>query len=467
MKKLLCTFFACFMFCFAFAAETVPVVIQGKNKKPIEVRQVDGQMFVDGRAMAKYLHLQNNLFWNSGQLNLHGTAGFFAALKQGDTFATIKGKQQRLTAAPFMEKKSMFVPLTFFTEGPAFLGGNFQSAFDGTKIIIEPNGQLPKIEKVERNTALPPPSIKAKPENEEEFLTENRIDSKIEKKREELKAEEEIELGGEFFADLPHRKLPAPTVINKLDTSIKNRPFVPKNLHKESVLRVCIDAGHGGKDPGANYRGSVKEKELNLIVAKELEKLLKKNKKIEIKMTRSDDTFIPLGTRATIANNFKADLFVSIHANAAPNKNAKGFEVYFRSDKASDKEAAQTAALENEALNYEEKGVGNITYADLLLNSLAANENINESSKLAARIRNSVSEKSSILGIRVNIDNSIKQANFYVLQGVKAPSVLVEMGYVTNKDDKKRLNNRKILQMMALSINNGILNYARQEGWKI
>lgn len=454
MKKLLCAFFACFMFCFAFAAETVPVVVQGKNKKPIEVRQLDGQMFVDGRAMSRYLHLESNLFWSSGQLNLHGTAGFFAALKQGDVFATIKGKQTRLTAAPFMEQKEMFVPLTFFTEGPAFLGGNYQAAFDGTTIIIEKTGQLPKIEKTERDTAIPPSSVTAQLERKKEEI------------KERIKEEEEIELGGEFFAELPHNKLPAPTIINKLDTSFK-KPFVPKNLHKESVLRVCIDAGHGGKDPGANYRGSVKEKELNLIVAKELEKLLRKNKKIEIKMTRNDDTFIPLGTRATIANNFKADLFVSVHANAAPNKNAKGFEVYFRSDKASDKEAAQTAALENEALNYEEKGVGSITYADLLLNSLAANENINESSKLAARIRNSVSEKSGILGIKVNIDNSIKQANFYVLQGVKSPSVLVEMGYVTNKDDKRRLNNRKILQMMALSIYNGILNYARQEGWKI
>lgn len=450
MKKLFFTFFAFFMFCFSFAAETVPVAVQGKKKTPIEVRQVEGQMFVSGRSMAKYLRLQSNLFWNSGQLNLYGTAGFFATLRQGDIYATVKGQQETLTAAPFMEKKEMFVPLTFFTEGPAFSGGNYQAAFDGTKIIIEKTGQLPKIEKEERDTALPPPSITAKKED----------------KSPEIKEEEE-ELGGEFFTQVPRSNLPPPTVINKLDTSAKNKPFVPKNLHKENVLRVCIDAGHGGKDPGANYRGSIKEKELNLIVAKELEKLLKKNKKIEIKMTRTNDTFIPLGTRATIANNFKADLFVSIHANAAPNKNAKGFEIYFRSDKASDKEAAQTAALENEALNYEEKGVGSITYADLLLNSLAANENINESSKLAARIRNSVSDKSGVLGIKVNMNNSIKQANFYVLQGVKAPSVLVEMGYVTNKDDKKRLNNKKILQIMALSISNGILNYARQEGWKI
>ena len=123
--------------------------------------------------------------------------------------------------------------------------------------------------------------------------------------------------------------------------------------------------------------------------------------------------------------------------------------------------------MENEALNYETNGTGKVTYADLLLNSLAANENINESSKLAARIRNSVSDKSGTLGIKVNMNNSIKQANFYVLQGVKAPSVLVEMGYVTNKDDKKRLNNKKVLQIMANAVSNGIINYARQEGWKI
>ena len=445
-KKFVFTLSACILFCLSVAAETVPVFFQGKNKTPLEVRHTEGQIFVEARDMAKYLRLQSNLFWASGQLNLHGKAGFFATLRQGESYATVKGKQEVLTAAPFMEKKSLYVPLTFFTEGPAFEAGNYQAAFDGTKIIIEKTGQLPVIEKSDRGTALPQPTVTEKAKEEEEIQ----------------------ELGGEFFENVgPAVNLPAPTIINKLDTSKKNLPFVPKDLKKETVLRVCIDAGHGGKDPGANYRGIAKEKELNLYVAKELEKILKKNRKIEIKMTRDKDIFIPLGTRAQIANNFKADIFVSIHANAAPNKKAKGFEVYFRSDKASDKEAAQTAALENEALNYESNGVGSVTYADLLLNSLAANENINESSKLAARIRNSVSDKSGTLGIKVNMNNSIKQANFYVLQGVKAPSVLVEMGYVTNKDDKKRLGNKKVLQIMALSISNGIINYARQEGWKI
>ena len=446
-RKIIFTFFGCLLFCLSYAAETVPVFVQGKNKTPVEVRHTDGQIYVQARTLAKYLRLQSNLFWNSGQLNLRGKNGFFATLKQNEDYAVVKGRQENLTGIPFMEKKELYVPLTFFTEGAGFRAGNFQAAFDGTKIIIEKEGELPVMEKEERDTELPPPSAIKEETNEDEE-----------------------EIGKEFFTKTPVANtvnLPPPTIINKLDTSAKNKPFVPKNLHKESVLRVCIDAGHGGKDPGANYRGSAKEKELNLIVAKEIVKILKKNRKIEIKMTRDNDTFIPLGTRATMANQFKADLFVSIHANAAPNKKAKGFEVYFRSDKASDKEAAQTAALENEALNYETSGVGKITYADLLLNSLAANENINESSKLAARIRNSVSDKKSALGIPVNMNNSIKQANFYVLQGVKAPSVLVEMGYVTNKDDKKRLNNKKVLQTMANAVSTGIINYARQEGWKI
>lgn len=453
-KKLIFTLLACFLFCLSFAAETLPVIFQGKNKTPISIRTSDGEIFVEARDMGKYLRLQTNLFWNSGQLNLRGKNGYFATLRQGEGFASVKGQRETLTAAPFMLKRSLYVPITFFTEGSAFSAGNYQAVFDGEKIIIEKEGHLPTIEKNKEEKTEQAASVT---ENKEETLPEARAadDDEIE------------EVGGEFFKQIPGANLPTPTVINKLDTSKKNLPFVPKDLKKETVLRVCIDAGHGGKDPGANYRGIAREKELNLIVAKELEKLLKRNKKIQIKMTRTNDTFIPLGTRAKIANDFKADIFVSIHANAAPNKKAKGFEVYFRSDKASDKEAAHTAALENEALNYEEKGVGNVTYADLLLNSLATNENINESSKLAARIRNSVSDKSRSIGINVSTEKSIKQANFYVLQGVKAPSVLVEMGYVTNKDDKKRLNNKKILQMMALSISNGILTYARQEGWKI
>ena len=122
--------------------------------------------------------------------------------------------------------------------------------------------------------------------------------------------------------------------------------------------------------------------------------------------------------------------------------------------------------MENEALQYEGKEGGKVTFADLLLKSLANNENINQSSKLAGHIRNSVSKKSSSLGIKVRQDNAIRQANFYVLRGVHAPAVLVEMGYLSNANDRKRLNTKSVKQKMAESIRDGIVSYAKAEGWR-
>ena len=224
-------------------------------------------------------------------------------------------------------------------------------------------------------------------------------------------------------------------------------------------MRIMVDPGHGGKDPGA-LRSRVREKDLNLAVAKELYKLLKKGN-FEVKITREDDTFIPLSERSKKSNNFKADLFVSVHTNSSKNRNANGFEVYFRSEKATDKEAAETAALENEAMQYEEV---HYNFVDALLQSLAKNEYINESSKLAGYVRNAVYKQPGI-GIGVNQNSSVRQANFYVLKGVQSPAILVEMGYISSNKDRGRLTQSGVQKKMAQGIYNGIYNYAKQEGW--
>lgn len=228
-------------------------------------------------------------------------------------------------------------------------------------------------------------------------------------------------------------------------------------VHKK--MRIVIDPGHGGKDPGA-LRSRTREKDLNLAVAKELYKLLQK-KNFEVKITRENDTFIPLSGRSKIANTFKADLFISVHTNSSKNKNANGFEVYFRSEKATDKEAADTAALENEAMQYEEV---HYNFVDALLQSLAKNEYINESSKLAGYVRNAVYKQPGI-GIAVNQNNSVRQANFYVLKGVQSPAILIEMGYISSNKDRGRLTQTAVQKKMAQGIYNGIYNYAQQEGW--
>lgn len=224
-------------------------------------------------------------------------------------------------------------------------------------------------------------------------------------------------------------------------------------------MRIVVDPGHGGKDPGA-VRSRVREKDLNLAVSKELFKLLKKGG-FEVKITRDNDTFIALSERSRMANNFKADLFVSIHTNASKNKQANGFQVYFRSEKASDKEAAETAALENEAMQYEEV---HYNFVDALLQSLAKNEYINESSKLAGYVRNAVYKQPGI-GIGVSQNDSVRQANFYVLKGVQSPAILVEMGFISSQKDRGRLTQSAVQKKMAQGIYNGIYNYAKKEGW--
>lgn len=224
-------------------------------------------------------------------------------------------------------------------------------------------------------------------------------------------------------------------------------------------MRIMVDPGHGGKDPGA-VRSKQREKDWNLSVAKELYALLKKGG-FEARMTRDKDVFLPLSDRSKLANNFKADLFVSVHTNATKNSRANGFQVYFRSEKATDKEAAEVAALENEAMQYEEV---HYNFVDALLQSLAKNEYINESSKLAGYVRNAVFKQPGI-GIAVNRNSSVRQANFYVLKGVNSPAILVEMGYISSPKDRGRLSQAAVRKKMAQGIYNGIHEYAKKEGW--
>ncbi len=250
----------------------------------------------------------------------------------------------------------------------------------------------------------------------------------------------------------PAKPAPAVTPI------IKEEPH-PLAISAHKKMRIVVDPGHGGKDAGA-VRGKYREKDWNLSVGKELARLLKKGN-FEVKITRDTDTFIALSDRSKLANNFKADLFVSVHVNATKKSQANGFQVYFRSENPTDKEAAATAALENEAMQYEEV---HYNFVDALLQSLAKNEYINESSKLAGYIKNAVYKQPGI-GISVSQNNSIRQANFYVLKGVQSPAVLVEMGFISSPKDRVRLAQSAVQKKMAQGIYNGIVNYAKQEGW--
>jgi N-acetylmuramoyl-L-alanine amidase len=230
-------------------------------------------------------------------------------------------------------------------------------------------------------------------------------------------------------------------------------------VEKSGRKKIVIDAGHGGKDPGGRKLFGLKEKEMNLLVAKELYDQLKGEDMFDVLLTRSDDTFVPLSDRSLIANNFKADLFISIHANASRDRREKGFEIYFMSEKASDPGAAEVADYENSVVGLEDGG-GREDATAMLLHSMARNEYLNEGSRLAGLVSAEMEKRTPF------VNRGVKQAAFYVLRGTYSPGILVEMGFMTNSGDEKGLNDKKVRAKIANAIYKGVLKYAEMKQWK-
>ncbi|OGR80255.1 MAG: hypothetical protein A2X32_06345 [Elusimicrobia bacterium GWC2_64_44] len=223
--------------------------------------------------------------------------------------------------------------------------------------------------------------------------------------------------------------------------------------------KVVIDAGHGGKDPGGRKLFGLKEKELNLAVAKELHELLKGEEIFDVMLTRATDEFVPLADRSVIANNFKADIFVSIHANANRDRREKGFEIYFMSEKASDPGAAEVADYENSVVGLEDGG-GQNDAAAMLLHAMARNDYQKEGGLLAGYVTTEMERRTPF------VNRGVKQAAFYVLRGTYAPGILVEMGFMTNSSDQKYMNDKKVRAKIAASVHRGIMKYAEMKQWK-
>ena len=239
-----------------------------------------------------------------------------------------------------------------------------------------------------------------------------------------------------------------------IDDTETFKDIIPKE--KEIVQNakiIVLDAGHGGHDPGAIGPHGTKEKDINLAIVLQLEKVFRKDKNYKVILTRNDDTFIPLVERANIANKNKADLFISVHCNANLNRNASGFEVYFLSEHASDSEAISTETLENSVVALEDKSDEKKTVLQNMLWSMVVNEYINESSELSSFI---AAESSG----RLKIPNrGVKQANFYVLRGTQMPSVLVETAYISNYTEESKLNTGNFQKSAADSIYEGVKKY--------
>ncbi|TYT73402.1 N-acetylmuramoyl-L-alanine amidase [Desulfobotulus mexicanus] len=221
------------------------------------------------------------------------------------------------------------------------------------------------------------------------------------------------------------------------------------------VHRIVIDPGHGGKDPGAiGYQRGVLEKDINLQISKILADKLRKELNCEVLLTRDKDVYLSLEERTQFANQHKADLFLSIHTNAAMNRNAHGIETYFL-NLATDEESIAVAARENAT------STKNISDLQTILNDLMQNAKINESSRLASYVQKGMVD--SVKPHYSNIsDKGVKQAPFYVLLGAQMPSILIEAGFITNPRECQRLTNPQYQSRIADGIVDGIRRYIQE-----
>lgn len=218
------------------------------------------------------------------------------------------------------------------------------------------------------------------------------------------------------------------------------------------VSRIVLDPGHGGHDPGAKANG-IGEAELVLDVALRLKKLLEKQPGIEVVMTRETDVFIPLEQRTAIANREGADLFLSIHANASRNTNARGVETYFLNF-ATNPEAEAVAARENSASGRTMHSLPEIVRA------IALNNKIDESRDFAATVQKAMIRRLSAKNANLR-DLGVKQAPFVVLIGAGMPSVLAEISFVTHKQESQLLKTAAYRQAIAEALLEAIVGYQR------
>jgi N-acetylmuramoyl-L-alanine amidase len=217
------------------------------------------------------------------------------------------------------------------------------------------------------------------------------------------------------------------------------------------IGRIVIDPGHGGHDTGTIGPNGLQEKDLVLEVGRRLGKLLETRLGAEVVYTRKDDTFIPLETRTAIANQQRADLFISIHANSSQDPAARGVETYYLNFTSSP-EALEVAARENAV---SEKSIYELQD---LVKKIALKEKIEESREFAGDVQESLHGGLAVKSPAIR-DRGVKKAPFIVLIGANMPSILAEISFVSNPTDEHRLETSEYRQKIAESLYHGIAKY--------
>jgi N-acetylmuramoyl-L-alanine amidase len=227
-----------------------------------------------------------------------------------------------------------------------------------------------------------------------------------------------------------------------------------RRTDRREIVKVAIDAGHGGIDKGKTGPTGLVEKEVNLDIAMRLRDLLVSDYGMEVVMTRTEDVLVPLMRRAEIANSEGADIFISIHCNGWFHPDAGGYETFFLSQ-AKTEEATRLAMEENASIQFEGAGVSPEELDDLgfMLWDMVQNEFVTESSELAELIQRELGE---VIDIR---NRGVKQAGLIVLKGCRMPAVLVESAFLSNPREERLLADRQFRENIARGIAEAVQRY--------
>jgi N-acetylmuramoyl-L-alanine amidase len=264
-----------------------------------------------------------------------------------------------------------------------------------------------------------------------------------------------IQQDGKYFLPVVFLTDLLPQIFSRM-MSWENNKLIAKAPIDNSIKRIVLDPGHGGKDPGAiGYSKKHFEKEIVLELALKLKKKLEQQLDVIVLLSRDKDEFVSLQQRTKFANDNHADLFISIHCNAHRSSKVNGIEIYYLSTAKTD-EARAVEAMENQVVYEYEGGMEAVKkYDDLafILADMAQSEHLEESYNLGANLQSSL-----VYATNAN-DRGVKQANFYVLRGAFMPAVLLEFGFLSNKEEEKKLIKNSYQDKLVDSVFIGIRDF--------
>ena len=251
-------------------------------------------------------------------------------------------------------------------------------------------------------------------------------------------------------------------VVDIVDSEVKvakkiTKPDIPPSIRNQKI--ILIDAGHGGEDSGAIGKNKSLEKNVNLAIARKLVAIINQNKDLNAVLSRSGDYYVPLIKRLTIAQNQKATMFISIHADSVESINAKGASVYTLSEKGNNSKLARQLEESQNVVDQfggVETVIDNDQFLKNILTDYSRKDREKQSFELAQEI---ISQLEKIGPIHKKIP---QKANFVVLKSPSIPSVLVETAFISNPTQEKRLTNKRQQQKIAQSIYQGIVNYYQE-----